>query len=81
MARTSPKILLADADDDFRQSFQSRLEEEGCRVITASTSADRAKIAREVIFSRKILNAIMESTGEYKEAPVIRELTSAPRAT
>ena len=40
MARTSPKILLADADDDFRQSFQSRLEQEGCRVITASTGAE-----------------------------------------
>ena len=40
MARTNPKILLADADDDFRQSFQSRLEQEGCRVITASTGAE-----------------------------------------
>src|SRR5436190_14172217 len=37
--------------------------------VAATTSADRAKIAREVIFSRKILNAIMESTGRLADSP------------
>jgi len=47
MARTSTRILLiAGAEDDFRRSFQSRLEQEGCRVTAASTGAEALREAR-----------------------------------
>ncbi len=47
MARTNPRILLvANGDDDFGRSFRAKLEQEGCRVTTASTGAEALNEAR-----------------------------------
>ena len=48
MARTNPKILLVvNGADDFGRSFRAKLEQEGCRVTTASTGAEALSEGRE----------------------------------